>query len=457
VAAQLKLVRRDDFVSDVDSLSLLSYTDGIELAQAGWAPVVATPKDLSVWEAITLRLRGSSHDNLAAKAQGIDQKLKEMGWYKDQAERYGVWLRAQLANETGARQALLLDAKPELKSSLYTPGVLSKNQINEYILALERTPWWEDTSHVTQNLSAINSVGGTAAYTNVDGDVPARLALVSFRGNSGGGGPLYKFWLGIRSTRFGTPANFVPHWSANLGNLGTDSTTAADSSTVSGTRVQCSFATVATMATRVNITCDQVSVSNYNDQRGQFLVLLRAKLSAGSTVVRVRLADGFVSNSAPRTQGRVVITDTAYLYYPLGTIQIPSPGRLFGGTNSMKDYTLTLQAERISGSASLYIDGLTLIPKNEGLVYAENGAVEYVGGDERPLQVFHRPDGGVDSVNYFGSSELNVGVPQVSGGLPPGTGIVVLAGQQQTVSFTNQTINLTLQYYERWATLRGAE
>lgn len=456
MAAQLKLVRRDDFVSDVDSLSLLSYTDGIELAQGGWVPHVAAPSDLSVWEAMTLRLRGTSHDNLSAKAQGIDQKIKEMGWYKDQAERYGVWLRAQLANETGARQALVLDAKPQLKSSLYTPAVLNKNQINEYLLALERTPWWEDTSHVTQNLSAINSVGGTAAYTNVDGDVPARMALVSFRGNSGGGGPLYKFWLGIRSTRFGTPGNFVPHWSANLGNLGTDSSTAADSSTVSGTRVQCDFATVATMATRVNIACDQVSPSNYNDQRGQFLVLLRAKLSAAGTV-RVRLADGFTSNASPRAQGRVVITDTAYLYYPLGTVQIPSPGRLFAGTNSMKDYTLYIQAERTSGSASLYIDGLTLIPKNEGFVYAENGAVQFVASDERPLQVYHRPDGGVDSVNYFGGLELNVGVPQVMGGIPPGTGIVVLAGQRQTVSFTNETINLTLQYYERWATLRGAE
>lgn len=456
MAAQLKLVRRDDFYVDQDSMSLMSYTDGFEIAQNGWAPQIPSDSDLSLMEVLALRARGSSHNNLAANFQSLDEKIKQVGWYRDGAERFGVWLRSQLANESNPRQALILSATPEFKSSLVSAGVLNKNQVNDYRLALERTPWWEDTTHITTTKSGLSVVGGTDTFSGVVGDWPTRLALVIFSGDTGG--PLYKFWVGFRTDRFGASANFVPNWHTKDGTLANSTSSTGDANAKSGTRTTCTFGD-ASMLPRVTIRADQASPSNYNDQRGTFIVLLRAKVSDSGVVCRARLLDGLESNSQFRTQGRVPISSTNYQYYPLGTVQIPSPGRTVAGANFERKYALRIEAERTAtaGAGALHMDCLTLIPQSEGYVYAEGGLVQDVGGDLRPLYVQDRADGQKDSIAYSGGAAVNVGVPTVKGGMPVGSGIVVVAAQRSDNCVLGDTFDLEFQHYQRWRTLRGNE
>ena len=68
MAAQLELVKRDDFSGDQDTLDLLGYTDGFNLAMNGWDPAIGEDESV-VAEAMTLRARSTSDDNLAAVMQ----------------------------------------------------------------------------------------------------------------------------------------------------------------------------------------------------------------------------------------------------------------------------------------------------------------------------------------------------------------------------------------------------
>jgi len=67
MAAQVKLVRRRDFSSDVSTLSLFNYEDGFSLTRDGWIQAVAGDDGGSVAEAMTLHVKGTSHEDLASK------------------------------------------------------------------------------------------------------------------------------------------------------------------------------------------------------------------------------------------------------------------------------------------------------------------------------------------------------------------------------------------------------
>ena len=148
MAAVLKLVRREDgdgTDNDVSAISLLDNTNGFDPDYyTGWVPEVATGmKPHNLQETMTLVSVGTSHDNLASRRQALDDKLKETEWYwDDPTERYSVWLRAQLENETYARQALIRRGSAQWGDSPYGPFVNAGNTDRTCTLGLERLPWW---------------------------------------------------------------------------------------------------------------------------------------------------------------------------------------------------------------------------------------------------------------------------------------------------------------------------
>lgn len=486
----ITLVRRDDLVADVDSMSLVNYTNGFALASDGWAVARPVPSDQSLVEALKVQTKGSSPDNLAANLQTLDGYLQKVTWYQNPQEKYGIWLRVQQPRETGARQALLLSAKRDpLPVWSFTAqdgaGTVAANNygnlVQAYGLALERTPFWESTSSITfDSMTSVSTVGGMATLggsggTVVVGDVPARLALVEFDGVSAGGGPLAQIWLGFRSARFGTPANFVPVWNLALaynkqlagGAGGGTATATVDASAKSGTAVVCGFADGA-LARRVTMYVTDASPTHYTDQRGTFLVLLRAKLS-GAGQVNVRLVDGLQASPTFATRDRVAVTGTAYALYEMGTVRLPTPGRSINSASQIQGYALGLDAEQVTGTPTLSVDCLILIPVDEGwMAVSIDGSggqgVLYFGGDQRPLYATNRAEGSSDSSWYAGGIPQVVGVPRVSGGLPVTNGtsnILVLAAQRQTsATVFNSTVSdllgVQVTVYERWESLRGA-
>jgi hypothetical protein len=458
--ATLELVKRGDFTTDQDVLDLLSYTDGFNLAMRGWDPSIMEDDQKTVVEALTLRLSASNDNNLAGVMQSLKEKRKETNQYKSGNEKYGVWLRAQLENESYARQALLDRMSYDL-TDLIRPN---RTTLENLTMALERYHW-EDTAVTNYTGSSVSIVGGTFSYSNNVGDMFARLAKVEFIGVNGGGGPNSRFWLGFRSNRYGTPANFQSYWSLRKSSvLSTDTTggtTNSDSDAKDGYKTITDFSTTESMAYRAYCLIKDVT-SNEDDQRGRYQVLLRAKQTVASDI-RVRLNTGFFGGSSiPKTYARVNITGAnEWALYNMGTITIPGTN-LFGGSEYLDNFFIGVEAERISGGGLLHMDCLVLIPIDEGFIYSDSWAnVQYADSWGNPLVVYSRPNGvNVSYVFDTSTSISSPGDPQVFQGLPVGSGIGVLAGCINSITPTcvvSDVLNIDVDVYQRWEYLRGSE
>ena len=459
MAAQIKLVRRRDFGSDISSLSLFNYEDGFSLTRDGWVQAVARDGDESVAEAMTLRVEGADHNDLASKLQALDDKIEEVGWYDSAAERYGVWLRTQLPDEAHARQVLIKEAGGEIGSPAFAPPLSPGNTLREYHLALERTPWWESIVHNTA-IIPLNCTGGLADYSDpltVAGTIPARIARTQFLGVSGSG-PLYEFWLGFRTNRFGDRANLATVWDLGADGVGSNDTTTnvADATAHDGYRAQCTFGTE-TELKRIQIALQDVT-TDYGDQRGSFTLLLRAKVDAGATC-HVRLKDGFLYTAAIRAQQRVKITSTSWFLYALGTVDIP-PSHGLLAADFLRQYGCEIHASRTAGSGSdaLHMDCLIPVPRAEGSLHVTGAAVTYSLGDLRPATIMMTADRRTDGWAYQSNlPRATLTVEPDEYALPVGDGAVVVAGQRETEHDLNDGVNLSLSFYRRWRTLRGSE
>ena len=145
MAEQLALVQKDDFTADIDQISLISETDGFKAAYGGWKQQATPDKNGHIIETIKLRARGTSIDNLASKLQGLADKAWQVERYAP-IDRYPVWLRAQLPGETSARQAFVYGLEHEQASSVFDVALRNQYRLNEYMLAIERSPYWEGTA-----------------------------------------------------------------------------------------------------------------------------------------------------------------------------------------------------------------------------------------------------------------------------------------------------------------------
>ena len=460
MAAQVQLVRRIDFSvgGDTGSLSLYGDTAGISIARGGWMPRVAADGAHSVEEVLTLTISGSSHDDLASNIQALDDMIRRVPNYSvDVSEDEIVWLRAQLANESSPREAMILRARGELGASVMGPPVSPGNFVREYKLALERTPWWEPkvyTSYTFGTSGGISTLGGIYEYGTVVGDVPARVGVMLFQGVNGGGGPLYEFWLGFRTNRFGTRGNFEPVWECEDGTGANSTTSGADATASDGNKMTCTFASEALLP-RVTIKLDDVT-ANEADQRGSFIVLLRAKVGA-STVGRARLLDSLSGASDWRTQSRVVIDSTSWYLYEMGTVDMPPVKNAYIPESFLQDYALRIEAERVSGSNDLDLDCLILIPKAEGAIHVSGGEVVFAPTFSEMAITVH-PNGMVTGTSYVGSVQNAKADPSpIKFGIPVGAGRLVVAGQRLASSDKADLVNVQSWFFPRWRTLRGAE
>lgn len=472
MAAQLKLVKREDLGADVNSIDLLDGGNGFTLAKDGW--VINTPEKLSslfaiVPEAMTLRATGTSQDNLATVLQALTAKKQQGEWYQSEIERYGVWLRAQLDNETNARQTFIKTIKHRASGDYFSHATRYHNKMVEYTLGLERVGLWEATSYLNYAYTTnFVPIGAKIDYTTyggspgaVTGDVAGRPAFVELY-TPVGASHFFEAWVGFRTEHYGDRSLFQSAWSLRKG-AATDAdtttgTTNADATALDGYKTVTTFATISSLTQRVNIRIRDVTL-DYEEQRGEYQVLLRAKLSASGTV-RVRLADGMYL-SAPSTyhaRARVVVDKTNWYIYDLGTLKIPNSGR----TVSQGDFVLYgmglgIDAERVSGSCSLEMDCLVLQPIAEGSLYIKGSY--YVSAAYARLVIEQRPDGAVYGINRVGtvSGSIDWAKASVKGGVPIGNGIAVITAQRDTQSvLTDEMDTFTMYVYPRWETLRGA-
>jgi hypothetical protein len=198
------------------------------------------------------------------------------------------------------------------------------------------------------------------------------------------------------------------------------------------------------------------------DQAGKMLVIGRMKVSDGSTVCRVRLESGFAESRAFHNRSKVVVSGDEWTMYPLGYVSFPETGRALSNLDAIGNQQLRLSAELYAGTGTLEFDCLIMIPVDEGFIGFEASTDATIGVSlvNYPVTIAHSADNKVTAIgtNDSGDPIYNDITAQVIEGLPIGTSVyAVCAAQRYHASVRFDTLDLTIEGYERWFTLRGVE
>jgi len=461
------------FRRDTTDLNLLD-TSGFQLDDPGWEPRIATPvygaRPGAVEEVLECTLIGTSHDDIATNMQALDfMRVMADEYMRDRMQEHPVWMHAQLSGETNGRRALVHGIAAEWMSPHYSGEMVGLRPRVE--LGVVRDGLWEATSAVTMP-GATPTAGASVVYdytaspgADVVGDVPARISNLKITNSN-----ITQLWMGARSAnKHGTLANFEPIWDCADTDctLGTDASRNADANASGGNRVTVSPGT-ATWAKRLTMVLDDIT-SNYDDNYGRFLWLLRAATGTSSTW-EVQLRHGYdqLSDSA-HVQGPIVEIDgsgksSSYFYSEMGVREIPLLSIQADATTGMYERSNAIQswARRTSGSDYLYLDCLCPIPVDEGYLIASGlkpaGAAGWVFYTETPKGDLH-----LFSMELLvPNSRVRRADSPISGRLtlPVGDGRLVIVYSRGTSTLSDQ---ITIcgsdsgRYYPRWLSLRGSE
>lgn len=465
--AKLELVLRPDIGSDIDTLDVLNYI----VLPDGW--IQSASADTAVDEVLTFNLPASTQNALADLMLDFDRKIKQIRWARHPLESNGVWLRTQLENETGARQAYILDARPGALH-VTSPAIWS-NMLYQYVLGLKRVALWEASAQDTQLTGTISTVGGYVSYhpSGVAGDQDSiEASRVKKLTVAPASGKFTELWVGAKGVQFGAPDIFEPNWEcAEVDSYWEDipvSWILTDMTrTGGGLELTCDFATNETLVPRVYFSLpDFQPEGDRAGQEGTYLVLLQAYVTSGE--VRVRCGEGYASADSAGTKyistfragDRVSITSTGYQLYALGEFNLP-PAFPGADTIGIDFSALRIEAERVSGSGSLVMRRLILIPSAEGYLYVKcNSGVTYGINRQQRLEVYCRTDGrAVGSVVSINEGFIDSIVQPESHdfGLPWGvevSGRLYFAASSDA-SLASQ-ISVTVDPVRRYRSLRGS-
>lgn len=479
MGCSIKFVRRTEFLADIDYIDFSA--DGYSLANDGYSQVVAPIGAKSVNEVITLKLQGTSKDDLASMTQEVDAKVQQVQWWIENSsiERYQVWIRVQLDGETNSRQAMLLNIKPPDRVRVFTPMEINANYIGEYAIGVERTPFWEEgnPTYASRTYSGLNSIGGMTTLTDaIDGDASARLLSLYANASGAGTGNLNELWVGIKTDRLvDTPSNFQPVWALHdAGWTETDTTSTADATANDGTALVCDFTLVSLLPPprpRVIIRMyDAVSGAAIQDQRGAYQVLLRARVDSATESVMVRMVYGFANAagdeiSTPNYLKRVPIAGQTYIMYDMGAVSIP-PHRIYPGQD-FSFFAIEIDAERDpTYTTNLYLDCLVLIPSDDSFVKLSTNKSFFTSAIQ--LQAYQAANDEIygyiaDSGVIYGSAVVD-SHNKWSMPLSTTAGQIVVAaqggqgyGRGGAGSDKDDTVDIITTHIRRWRTLRGAE
>lgn len=414
----------------------------------------STPGNGPVIETLGLRIRGDSTDEVAELLQSLDHMMLLTRQYFEGNDYSPVWLNAQLDDETHARRSLVYNITGGPNRTMMDVIFEKTHRLNDYTLAIERAPYWEDDSgtqvyHVEEAAHTFN------LDATVYGDVPARISDMSIGAHDDA--RWSEFWMGFRSDRFGDRTNFHPA-------VWLTSSYVREDTSISGTSAVCNFSGTESMAERVYIRLANWT-SNERDYRGEFQVLVVASVGSGMTV-DLRMRHGYYAdnefNSWITHDNRVRITSTEQLVLDMGVVRFPF-GRGVNSNAFMQGQAIGFDAELIGGSGNLTIHKVLLIPRSEGFIYVKAGAADDADAPSIGngyAKVMTHPEGAIEGVLIDDNAvpEMDLELSQNKWSLPRGDVKVCWVGcatEDNGGYDVDETISFGITYNQRWRTLKG--
>lgn len=398
----------------------------------------------NVTETIRLNLTAGTLVQMAAMLSKLVQFRRDCNdFWSTFYQIEPVYLKHQVIGEPGPRYALLYNIEINIEQPL------NSNDSNRIItLSIEREPYWRalapgdnpkrwtiENFFTGQTWSPATSVltsgsnhlfNGTVnnrtewnttqtallsqSYvdipaSSIPGDAPALVENCILL--SSGSGTVSDIVVGLTTKPDlvidAAGSVRIPNYNLNGadGTVGTDTTAAADtgapvrSSSGVASRLNCTFATVATSAERVR--WDPARVGTYFDfstLRGRYMVFLRARLSAAGTVTLQLNTQGSIgeytsplftlTDNGSGGTGNTTYWKAAYMgviSFPISNQPIPINDSGIGIEVPTSGATpiLRVYAARTSGTPVLYISDLVFIPIDEGSWLMNSNAYLGVG------------------------------------------------------------------------------
>jgi hypothetical protein len=456
---------------DTTELDLLAAV-GAGWRAGSWNPAVAQMRyggrAEPVVEVIEAVVERSSHDDLAASVQALDaMAFWADGYVRDGLMQEPVWLHAKMTNEASERRALVRRIDYEwLTPAVSATGYAKKNR-GQMRITIEREAYWERTAYCDS--TPVTLPGSAAAlydYTlsrDIVGDVDARvnrLWITSAVGHSN------RLWVGVRSSNKidGNAANLEPIWECEDGVNNVSESGIVDVTNTGASPGGAGGKYVKVSEIDLNWdnewhrvyseTFAQVT-SNYTDNYGVFLWLLRGRVTSGTWEIGLRFGHSPMSDDEFIRKEPIEILATSWDFHeiamqqlPIRNLQVPSSLGVDG------QLEIQVWARRVSGSGDLHLDCLCPVPVDEAFLYAENMdtsttaacAVAQSSFGEQSVITYDTP-GQIKAFGWCNGHLL----------LPPGDGRMVVVYAREASSVLTDKIILNVRHYERWASLRGSE
>ena len=321
----------------------------------------------------------------------LDQATK---WHKDDLESESVWLRWAADGET-AKRSLIYDYAIRNNAGVALDPMQLLSSRLAVDLAITHDAEAEDVTAFTAALiyAGLDSYdfyslysGATAKSTGSRGG-----RIVSFYSPPAAGHTVDKFWVGLRPVAtYAGFSNMELVWPLeDAGTYGTGTAYATEAGSYGTQVLEVDFATgggSAALAMRARLSVEDYITGANTSMLGGYQVLLRYKLEASTDVaVRAGISESSAGYqyAAYNSMQYDLTADAAWHWLELGYMRFPPSGKRAAKETIGVDIgqlSVWLQAERISGTGSLFMDCVQLIPYEHFI--SVDGLYKFSAGDQ---------------------------------------------------------------------------
>lgn len=462
---RFELVQRGTVVDTHDLLSQMRVVVG------SWRE---TPQGGRVVVTCTLGKRDTAANIRTAVADLRAFLRSAIEFTNDPHSLYECWYRWQTEGES-AKRAIIFSYSLEPLDDVVEDMHLDSGTAR-WLLTFTRDGGYEEVDAQTATSPTISSVGGRWDLSSSlnGGDLDGRIEKLLIKPTmTGTGANLYRAWVGVRPPRYGlgtTSFGFNPQIDIKtehvVGSLfGTD-ITLVSGSFVGGYLLRDDFGSGGDLGMKYS--CGLIGVEYYI---GSYLVLLRARLTDGSSLCSARISTSYGGYSAgayakPLALGNTqYVQSTAWRFYEMGIIDVPG-GRV-GHVQSLASFNINLETGLLSGTGSFDADCLVLIPAERYITWnaAAFGRTASTAGNIANAYIYTQPGGGVEGLvintdgapagtDGYAEEYAAVGTPGATWSYPYDGGCLVFAGEREAAQTMTDSAALEIYVKRRWELYR---